>query len=251
MLRSGLVSISFRKLSVEQIVEMVAQAGLEGIEWGGDIHAPHGDLARAKEVRRLTEQAGLKVPSYGSYYRVGHEEPVPFEAVLATARELGAPVIRVWAGKQGSDTADNAYWENVRRESRRIADLAEKAGLLVAFEFHGNTLTDTNDSALRLMQTAAHPNLRSYWQPPVGKDEAYCLSGLRGMLPFLSHVHTFSWKDYTRLPLAEHEASWRKYFAAASAVPGDHYAMLEFVADDAPAAFARDAATLKAWLAAV
>ena len=248
MLHSGLVSVTFRKLSPAQIVQMVSQAGLDGIEWGGDVHVPHGDMELAKEVRRLTESAGLKVASYGSYYRVGHQEPVPFESVLATAKELAAPVIRVWAGKQGSDTADAAYWQTVLADSRHIADLAEKAGVIVAFEFHGQTLTDTNDSALRLLQTAAHPNLRSYWQAPVSKDEAYCLAGLRSMLPYLSHVHCFSWKEYTRLPLAEHQGAWRKYLAAAATVPGNHFVMIEFVTDETPKNFEQDAATLKAWL---
>lgn len=248
MLHSGLVSVTFRKLSPSQVVQLAAEAGLEGIEWGGDVHVPHGDMERAKEVRRLCEGAGVKVASYGSYYRVGHPEPVPFASVLATAKELGAPVIRVWAGKQGS-AAEAAYWQTVLADSRQIADEAAKAGIVVAFEFHDQTLTDTNDSALRLLQTAAHPNLRSYWQAPVGKDEAYCLAGLRSMLPYLAHVHAFAWQEYARLPLAQYEASWRKYLAAAAHLSGEHFVMLEFVADDSPEAFACDAATLKSWLA--
>lgn len=57
MLLPGLVSITFRKLSPGEIVELVATAGLVGIEWGGDVHVPHGDFARAAEVRKLTEGA--------------------------------------------------------------------------------------------------------------------------------------------------------------------------------------------------
>ena len=123
MIRSALVSITFRKLSPAEIIGLVKQAGLDGIEWGGDVHVPHGDVARAGEVRRMTEDAGLQVSAYGSYYRVGHEEPCPFEQIVETAVALGAPDIRVWAGKQGSEASDAAYRNLVVDTSRRIADL--------------------------------------------------------------------------------------------------------------------------------
>ena len=54
MFISGLVSVSFRKESPEAIVAAAAQAGLQGIEWGGDIHVPCGDIENAKRVSALT-----------------------------------------------------------------------------------------------------------------------------------------------------------------------------------------------------
>ena len=45
MIYPGLVSVTFRKLSPEEIVQLVVSSGLKGIEWGGDIHLPHGILA--------------------------------------------------------------------------------------------------------------------------------------------------------------------------------------------------------------
>ena len=102
MIHPALVSITFRKLDPPAIVQLVKQACLVGIEWGGDIHVPHGDRARAREVRALTEEAGLTTYAYGSYYRAGHseDEGLSFEAVCASACALNAPTIRVWAGKQ-------------------------------------------------------------------------------------------------------------------------------------------------------
>ncbi|MNI10046.1 hypothetical protein D3C73_631400 [compost metagenome] len=54
LIRTGLVSVTFRRLSVEEIVMMVQKAGLQDIEWGGDIHVPHGNFQRAHEVAKLT-----------------------------------------------------------------------------------------------------------------------------------------------------------------------------------------------------
>src|SRR6185312_7605034 len=104
MISPGLVSITFRALTPAEVIALVRQAGLRGIEWGGDIHVPHGDAGRAREVRGLTQGAGLQVAAYGSYYKAGVSEDagLAFGRVLETAVTLGAPVIRVWAGGAGS-----------------------------------------------------------------------------------------------------------------------------------------------------
>ncbi len=65
-LRSGLVSVTFRQLTPSAIITLVTRAGLDGIEWGGDVHVPHGDLVRARQVRQQTIQAGLQSAAYGS-----------------------------------------------------------------------------------------------------------------------------------------------------------------------------------------
>ena len=49
----GLVSISFRSKSVEEIALAARDAGLEAIEWGGDVHTPHGDIAAAHNAREI------------------------------------------------------------------------------------------------------------------------------------------------------------------------------------------------------
>ena len=253
MIHSGLVSITFRQLSPQEIVTLVAEAGLEGIEWGGDVHVPHGEPATAREVARITRDAGLAVAAYGSYYRVGHDEPAPFEAVLDTAAELGAPLVRVWAGKVASEEADEAHWNNVVAESRRIADLAARRDVVVAYEFHSGTLTDTNDSARRLLETAAHDNVKTYWQPPPAHCPQMCVAGIRAVAPWLAHVHVYAWnwdgKNYTRLPMSEGAENWAGYLREIGAVDGVRFAMIEFVKDDEPANFLADAATLRNWLA--
>ncbi len=74
MLTPGLVSVSFRSLTCEKIIEIAKKAGLRSVEWGGDIHVPAGDAAKAAEVYQKTADAGLTVAAYGSYFKLGISE---------------------------------------------------------------------------------------------------------------------------------------------------------------------------------
>ena len=252
MIHPGLVSITFRALSPAQVTALVRQAGLRGIEWGGDIHVPHGNIARAREARELTLEAGLSVAAYGSYYRAGQSEAagLSFGSVLDSAIELGAPTVRVWAGAVGSASASLEQRAQVVSDLSRIAALAAAARVSVSLEFHNGTLTDTAESARWLLGEVGHPNLFSYWQPPLERDTAGCVRDLRSLLPVVTHLHLYHWHPAStvRLPLADGAERWREFLAIAAGAAGDRYAMLEFVERDAPECFLRDAATLKSWL---
>jgi sugar phosphate isomerase/epimerase len=249
VMRAGLVSVTFRGLSPAEVVRWAARAGLEGIEWGGDVHVPHGDQEAAREADALTREAGMEVAAYGSYYRLGHEEPDTFAGVLETAVALGAPILRVWPGRVGSDQADPGYRERVADDGRRIAEMAEAAGVRIACEWHGNTLTDTAESALELLEAVAHPAFRTYWQPRRQAPLEECLRDLEAALPWLVGVHVFHWDGATgaRLPLNQGEGVWPVYLARAAAA-GGMFALLEFVRDDDPEQMVRDAAALRQWL---
>jgi len=238
---TGLVSVTFRALSPHKIVSLVTKAGLDGIEWGGDVHVPHGDLATARNVSRMTQEAGLRVLAYGSYYRCCNGEL--FEPVLETAVELGAPLIRIWAGQRGSEQADAAYRATVIEQSRRAVSLAAQHNITVAYEFHENTLTDTKDSAIALLRAAS--GMRTLWQPPHNLSETERLDSLRAVLPWLAHLHVFHWHtfDRTRLPLDEGANLWRERLRVAAS--HGTAALLEFVRGDDPDQFLRDALTLK------
>jgi len=248
----GLVSVTFRKLPPAEIVALARRAGLVGIEWGGDIHAPHGDVARAREVRALTLDAGLRVAAYGSYYRAagGNPDNPDFARVLESAVALGAPTIRVWPGGSGSAKLDPDGRKRVVDDLVRIADLAASAGVSVSTEFHDGTLTDTNDSARLLLSEAPHPNLFTYWQPHNGEPTPDCVEGLRAVLPRVSNVHVFHWwpTSAQRHPLADGAARWTEFFRELRTLTGERFALLEFVRDDAEAALLEDAVTLHAWL---
>jgi sugar phosphate isomerase/epimerase len=241
-IQPGLVSITFRQLTPEEVVTVAAAAGLKAIEWGGDVHVPHGDLQAAARVAELTASAGLAVAAYGSYYRLGHSDDAA--AVVRTAAALGAPTVRVWAGQVGSAAAGDGYWSTVVADARRIAALAADAGMTVSFEYHRNTLTDTRASTARLLDLLPEPAIRTLWQPQPERDRTENLGDLQAVLPRLTNMHVFAWTAaLERRPLADGRDDWAVYLAAAEG--SARYALLEFVVDDDPARLAADAATLR------
>ena len=248
MLIPGLVSITFRQLDPQEIIRLVAQARLEAIEWGGDVHVPPGVVQRAREVGRWTRDAGLMVSAYGSYYRLADErmEAVPFESVLATAVGLGAPTIRVWAGGKGSADCAPAERRRIIDDALRIADLAARSGITISLEYHGGTLTDTRESTRALLTELAHPNLEFLWQPPNGETVEACTARLLDVLPRLRNVHVFHWWPTAadRHPLSVGADHWHAYIEIVRETSKPVDFLLEFVVDNAPAQFLKDAATL-------
>ena len=247
MYRSGLTSISFRKLSCEEIIDL-AKGRVDAIEWGGDVHLPPGDTARAKEIAERSQAAGLLTPSYGSYYRAGVDED--FESVLQSALALGAETIRVWAGNTGSETICAEHRAQVTQDLVRITKLAREAHLTVSAEYHRNTLTDCAESALQLIRevrAAGAESFYSYWQPAPWKDEKSNRIELAQMLPYLTNIHIFHWSaDLTKLPIADGAAVWSRYLEILDKVPNERYVMIEFVRDDDPQNFISDAEAVKA-----
>ena len=247
-MKTGLVSISFRNLSPDEIISLTVRAGLDSIEWGGDIHVPPGKLQTAAEVGERTRDAGLSVVCYGSYYRLTEEEPGMEHVIVRTAKALGAPLIRVWAGDLGSREAGFGARREIARRARRLAGLAADENMSVAFEFHGGTLTDTAESARELLEQIDRPNFGTLWQPPVRLSTADCVSSIWLVGEWLRNIHVFSWNGTERLPLATGAEKWRAYIDAIRQQPGEHNLMLEFVRGDNPGQLIEDAQTLKRWL---
>lgn len=254
MIRPGLCSVTFRALAVDDVVRAAADAGLACIEWAGDLHVPPGDARAARTAREATEQAGLAVASYGSYLAFeGPQEQFEEEAagVLDAARALGAPRIRVWAGRTASADVSAPERERIVARIRDVADRARADGIELGLEFHGGTLTDEIGSTLRLLEEIDRENVRSYWQPHQDMEPEPAIGTLRRVLPAASTIHVFSWwPNHQRHPLAARADLWREAFTVLAAEGSDRDALLEFIPDDDPSLLPREAGTLRSLIAA-
>lgn len=250
MFKTGVVSVTFRQKSIDEVITMAAGSGLDAIEVGSDVHAPRGDLALCRRIGQLAESAGIAVASYGSYYRLAQGED--FQEYVAAAKALGAKNIRVWAGVKGSAATDEAEWVALIDDAKRCAELVCRENMTLSFEYHGGTVTDTSESALRLMRAIDHPSASLYWQPNQYRDVDFNLEALRAVLPYVSNIHVFAWtseeKKVIRHSLADHEAQWRQYLDILLSDGRSRYLLLEFVKGDDENQFFEDAKTLKVWV---
>lgn len=256
-LAAGLCSVTFRALSPGEVVALAAANGILGIEWGSDKHVPPRAPGLAREVAARCRDNGIAVCSIGSYVEAGARQGQPFPAVLDVAAIMGAPNIRVWAGKRGVGAADATAAERAAAADalHEMAASAAKLGVTVSLEFHPDTLTDTLQSTLDLLKAADHATLKTYWQPGPGIGLAEALDQVAALEGQLSHLHVFSWTAVRqRLPLAARTDFWppilRRSLESPFAGPMPRYALLEFVANDDPAMFRNDARTLATWIAA-
>jgi 3-dehydroshikimate dehydratase len=249
MIKPGLVSITFRQLTVEQIVELAEMSGLMGIEWSAQPHVPHGNIEKAEYTAHITREAGLEVAAYGSYYRAGisEDEGHLFALVLETAAALGTGVLRVWAGRKNSQDADEAYWKRVVDDSRRIAELAAARNIRIVYEFHEGTLTNTYESCKRLLEAVDRPNVLTYWQPLHGADAEKNVLGMQLIMPWIAGAHVFHWwpTHETRHTLETGKSDWIQYFEKLKSVSEDIFGLLEFSKDDSADNFKADAVALK------
>ncbi len=245
MLIPGLVTVTFRPFSREEVAETAAKAGLRRLEWGGDIHVPPGDDGAAEDAVRLTALHGLEVDTYGSYFRCLPGEDAG--AVVGTAEKLGARNLRVWAGQKGSAEISEEERGAVVSGIRAVCRMVPR-GMTVSTEFHQNTLTDRYESAVRMAEEVGEENFRLYWQPNQFMDDAYNLAAVKACLPYLSNVHVFTWSGQDKFPLADGERMWRQYIEIVASDGLDHGLFLEFTCDGSAEQLYRDAETLARWL---
>ncbi|HZZ42877.1 MAG TPA: hypothetical protein VFE58_08055, partial [Tepidisphaeraceae bacterium] len=136
-------------------------------------------------------------------------------------------------------------------DGRRICELAEKEGIRIAVEFHGKTLTDTNESAKRFVEEVGHGNLGMLWQPTPGMSLVERMEGLKGVLPVLANLHVYHYAGEEYRALEGMEEEWRGYLEVVRGTGRDHCCLMEFVEGDSVEAFLRDAVVLKRMLKGV
>ncbi len=253
MLSIGLASVTFRSLQWEQVLSVCRDAGLSSIEWGGDVHVPAGDTARAAAVAHATEAAHLRVASYGSYYRCGEDSDEAFRMQLETARALGAPILRLWAGSRGSAAVSAEDYERFVWQTRAQCILAREAGVMPAFEYHPRTLTDRAESACRLVRDIGDTLCGVYYQYDPSRTKEENVRALTVLLPYLKMVHVFYVDpQFRRLSLRDPGGIelWRELCAVLRSARTTVDLLFEFLAEETLEALCREVDCLRAVLEA-
>lgn len=240
-MKSSLLSVTFRGMTIAQIAELAARGGVAAIEWGSDVHVPAGDQKAAAEAVSACREHGLAVSAYGAYYNCDEEDFAPY---IETALALGTDIIRVWAnnGIESSGTLPASERARVVATLQKCVEMAAKAGITVATEFHPNTLTDTLESTQQLLSEV--PGLYTYWQPVSRLSAEENLSQMRALGKKVKNLHAFYLVDGKRRPLEDGAENWLQYLTQAQQVTDAGYVGIEFVRGGTAEQFLADAKTL-------
>ena len=225
----GLVSISFRKNTVEEIFEAVKGAGLTCIEWGSDVHAPYNDTQKLQKIAEMQKEYGVTCSSYGTYFTLGVDTIEELENYVNAAKILGTNILRLWCGNKSSKEYTKEEKTEFFETCKKAAKIGEKHGVKFCMECHNFTFTDTKETALELMKEVNSPHFRMYWQPNqyTNTEENFAYAKL--LKDYTEHLHVFNWDGDDRFPLADGIDLWKKYLEI---LGDDKYLLLEFMFDD-------------------
>ncbi len=194
-MKIGFTSTSFRQIrDIEKIVKIASESGAECIEWGGDIHVK--DIESAQKAKKLCDDAGIIISSYGSYYRVGSKNADEWRNICEIANALGAASIRVWLGTEDSELTDENTYKILVEDGKSICSVAKEYNLTVCPECHDNTFNNNTDAFLKVRKDIGCNNFRTYFQSRYKRLE-YDLDRLERTLPYIESVH-ISYSEQSR-----------------------------------------------------
>ena len=252
-MKTGLVSVSFRKHTPQDILRACVNAGIRAIEWGSDVHAPPADLEHLRRLAREQEACGVHCSSYGTYFRVGTHRPEDIYPYIRAAEILGTKTLRIWCGsrayesydRSGDRSPDRDSAEALEADCRELCRVAEAEQVRLCTEFHHGTYTDCAESVAHLCRLIASPHWCTYWQPNQFKSAAENLASAKAVAPWTANLHVFNWEGNNKYPLIEARALWRDYLSCFS---HNSYALLEFMPDGRLETLPQEASALRAIL---
>lgn len=159
----------------EKVVQRLSELKFDGVEIIGFRPHPHPDdyasNSHRQDLRALISGLGLGISGYApdftahSLIRTGNHADYlrTFEKNLSFARDLEMPVMRVDSIDPPTvlnEVALDAALRRVVPTWQRCAALAEKAGVLVAWEFEPGFAFNKPSEVLRVVNEVGHPNFK-------------------------------------------------------------------------------------------
>ena len=187
---------------------------VQGVELQ-DIHFPQTRSAYLQTLRRAARDLDLTIIGIGVHNDFGRVDPtirqsemVKVKQWVEVAEQLGAPLVRVFAGyPEGGPAQSGARWPAMIEALRDVADFAGHAGMHLGLENHNHiAFTPTATEYLRVLEEVKSP----YLVPLL--DTGNYTDGwpsVQKTLSIAKHVHAKFWRvardgsdekvDYTKI----------------------------------------------------
>lgn len=206
-MKYAVFTVGLPELTPEQAVTTLRDLGYDGVEWRVTDQAPASDgkpgfwagnrctwplsslIEDAPRIAALTAQAGLDMPSVGTY--VTCDDLVSVEHAMQGVAQLGASRLRVNVPKYDGDESYRRARDQAQVQYREVAALARQYNLRALIEIHHGSLIPSASAAAAFLDPFDPRDVGVIHDAGNMVYEGYeqYRLGLETLGPYLAHVH--------------------------------------------------------------
>ena len=235
-MKLGLCTIAFQEKPLEEVIDIAADYGFDGIElWGKPPHLPEDyDESYVRNIKDMAHRKGLEISAFGSYV----EPLMPlhqkhFEDAFKIAYELGTDLVRIWSGGGPSKSITPADKRLIQFRLVSITQWANFRSIRLGLEMHNNQFTDSVDTILETIEGVRLPALKTYYQPLARSDADEPHTAAEKLAEHIANVHAQNFdKNGKACPIADGVVDYARIVEILTAAEYDGYLEIEFVHGD-------------------
>jgi L-ribulose-5-phosphate 3-epimerase len=155
--------------SIQEAMKLTRKLGMDGIEIAArEPHlSPTTSSPRIQEIKSLAVDLGLEIPVLAGYMggfstasdRECEQAFSDFNRLLEIGGELGTSMIRVSPGGPNAFMANDYHYAKAAHWLNKCAERAQKLQIKLLLEIHNESLVETVDSSLKLLNLIEHNNV--------------------------------------------------------------------------------------------
>jgi sugar phosphate isomerase/epimerase len=111
---------------------------------------------------------------------------------IERAMAIGAPLVRVMAGRVKAENVNDQTWQAIVNAIRRLCVVAAGHGITLALETVRDSFAETSRNALRIIDEVGQGNLRLNLQLPLRGEDIW--SSLQSCGKHAMHMHIHNWQ---------------------------------------------------------
>lgn len=235
-MKLGLCTIAFQEKPLEEVIDIAADHGFDGIElWGKPPHLPEDyDESYVRNVKDMAHRKGLAISAFGSY--VDPLMPLHqkhFEEAFKIAYELGTDLVRIWSGGGPSKSIAPSDKRLIQFRLVSITQWANFRNIRLGLEMHNNQFTDSVDTILETIEGVRLPALKTYYQPLARSDADEPHTAAEKLAEHIANVHAQNFDESGKgCPIADGVVDYARIVEILTAAGYDGYLEVEFVHGD-------------------
>jgi sugar phosphate isomerase/epimerase len=223
-------------IDLHDVLPVIHRAGFHAVEvWQYHVSRKTDDAVRA--LRTRADALSIRMPILGIYpvlHNTGEaaeRDRAEAERLLDLAGKLGVRTVKLWAGTKAAGAVSPEDRMRSLAALAHIADYATARGLALTIETHENTLCDSVEACLRLIDELNRPEVRVCFQPFDFSNTASTLEAYGQLAPLVTHLHFQGRKSDSFSLLRDAEIDYRAFVESLAAHGFEGSICIEFVKD--------------------